>query len=553
MAPALVAGVLGALLLGALWRLVATAGVRTAALLPEAGGPAGSPVAALEGLRGEDQGLRALLLPMRADLAGRAFHARALGERLGLSRGAPWVLELSTPAVPDEEALASVVVRDERGVALAVPGPVSGPAHDPLARLFQEGRLPGPDGSLRLTLWGRAPLAPATLEVDGRALVLEACTLDPHRLVRGYAVLGGGAGADDGRADEAHAQGDVRALQRELEQLREELGREQARRIEREQAWLEYNRSLASLGPLGGAGPRPFAVDREALGLEEPEEDEPPPADDEGEASAGPAAPDPVAARLAELARSVRAFLVLADLKSYDLLELGSFQDEPPYRGVGPVVFRLFDDRGRLSGSLFAERLRMEGSRSGRTVSLVLEDGYESHGGERFPFADGVRRIPVPFLDPAPWVEACPELFPAEAFAALEDDGSWDREALRRELNRLLALDTQAGWYRFRGIGGVVRGQLTDVQLEVLDGGGRLLRRLFADRLTILSEPPGMALLLEDGVIVRGEEKEAFRDGELRVYLARARLAEWRAAGLPGLHEGPRAAPDAPVGEGSGG
>jgi len=322
---------------------------------------------------------------------------------------------------------------------------------------------------------------------------------------------------------------DALALRRENEALKAELVREHTARLEREREWLAYNRTLAKMGftPRAGA----FGVDLKLV----PEAAE---AEAEGEPQppATPTAePDPAAARAEELARAVRAFLVLADLKSYDLIDAGGLVEDPPYRGIGPVVFRLLDDRGRLAGGLFAKLLRMEGSRSGRTVTLILSDGYESHGGRRTPFESGVLRIPVPFLDPEPWFEECPELFPEKAFADVEDDGLWDREALRRALNRLLALDTGAGWYRLRGIGGVVRDQLTDVQLEELDSGGRLTRRLFADRMRMRPEPPGVVLLLENGVVVRGDEKEPFREGSYRIYLPRAAVEEWRDAAMPGF------------------
>jgi hypothetical protein len=86
-----------------------------------------------------------------------------------------------------------------------------------------------------------------------------------------------------------------------------------------------------------------------------------------------------------------------------------------------------------------------------------------------------------------------------------------------------------------RGLGGVVGRELVDVQLEAYDARGRLERRLFADRIRIRPEPPGVELVLRDGAIVNGEEKQPFLDGTYRIYLPRPALAEWEAASLPGL------------------
>ena len=50
-------------------------------------------------------------------------------------------------------------------------------------------------------------------------------------------------------------------------------------------------------------------------------------------------------------------------------------------------------------------------------------------------------------------------------------------------------------------------------------------------------EPPGIVLHLENGVIMRGDQKEAFRDGTYEIFLPRADPEDWREAALPGFEE----------------
>jgi len=195
-------------------------------------------------------------------------------------------------------------------------------------------------------------------------------------------------------------------------------------------------------------------------------------------------------------------------------------------------------------------------------LAFVLEDGFESHGGvrksfevdelvegEREPF--GVRRIELSDVDPMPWVSAAPELFGGVELAAPKDDGRWNVPFVRGVLNRLLALDAARGYWRLKSIGGVVDGVFSDVHLEEFDAAGKLARRIFADRLKLEALERGVALLLEDGASVRGDEKSPFLDGRFRIYLPRAERDEWLRAGLPGLSPAPAAGepsagPDAP-------
>jgi hypothetical protein len=260
------------------------------------------------------------------------------------------------------------------------------------------------------------------------------------------------------------------------------------------------------------------------------------------------AALDPARAartRAEELGQKLGVLMRLEGVRGLDLMDAGTLQPPPPAepRGIGPVVFRCLDERGRLTGSLSAARLRLEGSLAAHTLTLVLEDGFESRGGERTPFLDGARRIPLTEVDPEPWMRECPELFDPADRVRPNDDGLWSLGDVRRELNRLLALDTHLGWYRLHSLGGVLGRELVDVQLEELESSGRLARRLFADRLALVLEDASVVLELADGASVRGGEKTPFRDGRHRIVLPGVPLDAWRAAHRPGLAEPPARAP----------
>ena len=538
---------------------------RAAGLRAETGSASGE-ARSVEGYAASTSEGSIRLEPLCADEAQQRWRAASLRARLALEEGEPWRLvlplswlsgspgsqhEAEAPSAADSERasqrqgavdaalLGSLSVSGATAAALR-PLALLCDASEPLGRALSRVETTE-DGRVAVLLWGRRPDAPV-LHVAARRQALQAARLETAMSVQSSPASGSSAGPGTGRGDGALPS--RAALAAENERLRHALEQERTRRGERERAWYDFNRTLAELR-IAPDDVR-FDVDEELV----PEAAEARREREEAAASPGAADPegtgeperDPLAERGEEVLRSVRAFLVMGDLQSYDLLELGPPRLGAPLGGAGPALFRILDDRGRLAGSLHAELLRFEGSRSGRTVTLVLEEGYESHGGIRTPFSDGMRRIPVPFLDPEPWHEALPELFPPGAFADVEDDGRWDREALRRDLNDLLARDTSLGWYRVRGLGGVVGEQLTDLHLEVLDESGRLSRRLFADRAWLEVEPPGMVLRMESGVILRGERKEAFRNGRYDVYLPRARPQEWRAAGLPGLTE-----EDAPV------
>ena len=345
---------------------------------------------------------------------------------------------------------------------------------------------------------------------------------------------------------EAAAPGDeVTRLRAEVEAARARIAaleiegqRAAAERIAREEEWLRYSKAI---GQLASASERPVA---EFQPMPEPQAAlvEPAPvagADAEG---AAPTAEEVAAA--AERDRgifvSLRSLLAVEQVTSYDLLESGALSSGG---FTGPVVLRALDERGRPVGTLVAERLRLEGSRSARTLSIVLESGYEKRGGETFlfeggsaePGRGGERRIELPDVDPGPWIEPLAELFREEDRAPPADDGSWDLGAVRASLNLLLREDVESGWWRLAGLGGVQAGVLRDVQFDQLDAEGRLERKLFADRMEIAEQEKGVKIELSGGAQLRGDSKTPFLDGRYRIFLPRAPIERWRAAGIPGL------------------
>lgn len=326
---------------------------------------------------------------------------------------------------------------------------------------------------------------------------------------------------------------------RRIADLEAELVRTSEDRLRREQEFLDFTRLLAAVAPqprvpeafdLLGGGARDEDPGRAAGGAgEEP----------------GPADTDPQEAARREREREVflglRSLLVAEQVDGLELLEAGLLGEG----WIGPVVLRTIDERGRPSGTLSADRLRLEGSRAARTLTIVLEGGYERRGGRCVPFAGtregqergGARRIELPAVDPRPWIEALPELFAIEAFEPSADDGRWSLSLVRHALNELLAGDVAGGSYRLAALGGVRDGVLRDVRLDQLDPEGRVERRLFADRLTLRRQAQGVLLLLEDGAQMRSDRKLPFLEGRYRVFLPGARPDDWQRAGLPGLSE----------------
>lgn len=411
----------------------------------------------------------------------------------------------------------------------------------------------------------------------------------------GVAKDPGGADSASTTDDFAHAAGaDATELERARARIRElelRVAELETARVEREREWLDYTQDIARLGSL---------AELERVRFNAASDPAAAPALGEPRAAPRPAPPADAAAlqRDVEIARSLRALLLVEQVAGLELLETGHLSGG----ATGPVVFRTLDDRGVPLGALCAARLRLEASLSARTLVLVLEDGYERRGDARTPFppeksragtlahalevlaaprdasappdadaadsgadpapsavasttpsavarstpdappAAGTRRLVFTHVDPRPWIEALPELFRDADVHAAPDDGRWDLAGVRFTLNEFLRADAAAGHWRLVSLGGVTDGEFRDVQLDELDREGKLTRKLFADRLSIVPQTNGVVLELADGAQLRGDVKTPFLDGHHTIFLPRADLAAWRAAGLPGLSEPPRRA-----------
>ncbi|TAJ21516.1 MAG: hypothetical protein EPO68_04590 [Planctomycetota bacterium] len=317
----------------------------------------------------------------------------------------------------------------------------------------------------------------------------------------------------------------------EIRRLKHELGIEQQRRYDREVTWLEYNRWLARL-PLGEQGKNlVFPLDPSLI----PPESQPSfaPA-----SKPAPAPPAPEAVRAGELASRMNALLWsdgIRDLSVLDGGRVGPDLEHPAW--IGPVLLRRVDGDGRLAGSLVADRMRLECSRAARTVTIVLEGGYEQVDGARTEFEPIGRRILLPLVDPDRWLEGCPDLFAADQQLSRRDDGLWDKPRVRAALNRLLAEDAAHGYWQVKDIGGIRGAELRDVQLLALDRAGRMQRLAFCDTLTLRASASGVELALRDGAVVRDGRKAPFPEGRMRIVLPHASAAEFAAARIPGFAE----------------
>lgn len=361
--------------------------------------------------------------------------------------------------------------------------------------------------------------------------------------------VGGAAGLPSGTDDDAEAEHEqerrtwvaIERGQRErIATLESMLAEEQELRAERESEWLEFTQALTALEvPTAPLAPSFAAV--EPADREEP-----------GESAEEARARDREQERRLALSERRRidlnALLVAEQVLGLDFLALGEVQDGR----AGPVVVRLLDDWARPSGTLAAERLRLECSHAGRSITLVFEEGYESHGGMVTPFnaaltgkqRAGLRRIHLPDVDPGPWISALPELFDPTAMEQVTDDGRWDRTWVRQALNRLLEGHSYGGHWQLHRMGGVVGGILREVQVVELDDRGRVARRLFADRMQIERAGDAIQISLEDGMQERAGRRAPFLEGRYRIFLPRVDLRAWEAAGLPGLADAPLRAGD---------
>jgi hypothetical protein len=369
------------------------------------------------------------------------------------------------------------------------------------------------------------------------------------------------------RADLELSRKRIVVLETENAKLRAELDAAQSARLEREREWLRYTQGIAQLEKISTPVMPHFEVPSasdpatasapevppkgSSVGTDALTSAAKPPDAKPADASAVPPkpippAPDPVAAKSHAMLLALRSLFTLEQVSGIDLLEAGTVQAG----FTGPVVLRVIDARGRPLGTLSADRLRLEASRAARTLTIVLENGYERRNGVKTPFegsaidasdasdADGrggVRRIVLPNSNPKPWLDAVPELFREEDKTPPLDDGSHDVEKLRAALNLLLHGEASGGEYRVLGIGGVQGAVLRDVAIDVLDAEGRTEKCLFADRMAVLRETQGVQLLLEGGSQVRGDQKTPFLDGRYRIFLPRAAADAWKKAGIPGL------------------
>lgn len=369
----------------------------------------------------------------------------------------------------------------------------------------------------------------------------------------------------------------VQGLEEELVRARAELKQEAERRLKREEEWLAYTRGIAMLESLAGGVPK-FEVDPEVGRRPDAAPSDAPAASEasNGAASGVIEADSPASSSLAasaprtevadapghapevvpvpavvanapsmssELASArLQALLAAESVRGVEVLEVGLVHADH----LGPVVLRVRDAAGRVLSVLAADRLRLECSRAGRSVTLVLEHGYEKKSGAKTTFeggpADvdgrgGVRRVVVADCDPRPWLEGMPFLFRPEALQPAPHDGSISVESLRAALNIKLREDLSAGHWRVEGLGGVQRGVLFEVSLAQLDEKGNRARTLVADRLSIAplsaDAARGVELLLQDGSQVKVDSTTPFLDGRFRLVLPRADLAEWRAARIP--------------------
>ncbi len=346
-----------------------------------------------------------------------------------------------------------------------------------------------------------------------------------------------------------------------IDELKAELRRESELRLEREREWLRYTQRMALLTQLAGAPtfqPDVPSDEREsralAAGTGPSATASSEALREESSATAGDAAvsdaPDPSLARLeraARLARQERSRAVFLALRSLfaiehvsglDLLESGLVGDG----ATGPVVLRVIDERGRPLGSLYAERMRLEGSHAARTLSLILEHGWERRGGTKTAFEGGpvdmegrggVRRIELAHVDPTPWFEALPELFREDQREAVTQGDPQALTTLRFELNRRLRTDASGSVYRLESLSAVQGLVLREVHLSVLTPDMLLERELFADRMSILRAEKGLEIVLQDGSQIRGSGKVPFLDGRYRIFLPRADAGIWTELGIP--------------------
>jgi hypothetical protein len=348
--------------------------------------------------------------------------------------------------------------------------------------------------------------------------------------------------AEDGwRLREMELMARIRGLELELVQ-------ERTLRLKREQEWIEFSK-LLSLLPEEKRPEIPGFLQGQVPELSQ----------SSAEAEVAPI-PEAVEAqqqllRAAEIKSILRAYLRAEGVRGLDLLEVGLVGEG----FIGPIVARQLDESGRFLSTLVADRLRLEKSRSGFTLTLVLERGYERRAGQIWPFPNehstqpnealgelgsstpdqaertGVLRIPLSGVKPGPWIEALPELFSAKDLDRAVSDGSHDPFALRYSMNHLLGQPRQGGRWRLVSLGGVVASQWRDVHLAELSLEGHVVRRIFADRGQLSLQGDNLMFSLESGAQERSGVRTPFLAGRYTLVLTHVDRAAWLGAGLPGV------------------
>lgn len=272
------------------------------------------------------------------------------------------------------------------------------------------------------------------------------------------------------------------------------------------------------------------------------------------------AEPSPLAGALqrgTELRRVFNGLLRTEGVGGLELLEAGvpwaldPRRDEAEAFGTGPVVFRRLDASGRLLGGLAAERLTLEQSRSGRTLSLILHRPEERIRGQLFLMDQEVLRIDLDAIDSEVFRDLCPELFAPTSVARLLRRPFRNRTEMQVRFQELLEQSRSGERYQLQSVGGRDDEAWLDVRFLARDSGGRPDRHLLADRM-FLGLRDGLVVLelLDGATVIGGRPHVPFLNGRMRIVLADADPDAWIDAGLPCFRQ---LDPEQPDAEGSAG
>jgi hypothetical protein len=372
------------------------------------------------------------------------------------------------------------------------------------------------------------------------AMAVQAASTGARRLGAEPPSAAPASATDDGlallrlRAENARLRERVRLERARAQAFESELARLSTKWLERELAWRDFHGQLGALrGGVAAAADLARALELEMV-------------DERARRLATKAAAEArvdAARGRAETTRlRFNALLAVEGFRGFELFDAGVLASDAdlsagdgPRHGTGPVVVRLLDHRGVLCGSLSAERLHLEASRSGHSLTIVLTNGVHREGASQRPFDGGVYRIPLRHVDPKPFIEDCPELFDPTVVERVVDDGRWSLPALGLALDRLLGERVTGTNYRIVWFGGVVGDELRDVELVAVGEDGRELRRIVADGLSIELHRDHVRLVLRDGLTLAGDARAPFLDGRMRIVLTGSDPARWRAARVPSV------------------